>query len=248
MKPFSTRLSVDNWVLPVSLLCLLLGVLMRLAWVTGQSRPSRFATLAPDIQTRVGLGTPDLQTEAENLSKEVSKLRDENTRDEQAMSHNGESTKALNDSLQDVKMFGGLTAVEGPGVVVTLKDSSKPVQSFVQDQIIHDGDVLRVDNELWNAGAEAISVNGHRIVMTTSIRCVGSTILVNNAPIASPVEISAIGDSKTLMGALNLPAGVLAEIRGIDPGMVTIDPVKVMTLPPFLGSTEHHFMELPKEK
>ena len=226
-------------------MCLVLGVMLRLAWVTDQSRTSRFALLAPQIQARVGSGSLDLQEEAKNLEAEVQHVRAENTKMEASLSTQTGSTKVLNEQLQEAKVFAGLTEVEGPGLLVTLRDSAKAPQAFVQEQIIHDGDVLRVVNELWNAGAEAIAVNGHRVVTDTSVRCVGSTILVNNTPVASPVEIRALGDASTMQGALNLPAGVLAEIRSIDPSMVQLSPVKAMRLPAFSGNTGHHLLKVP---
>lgn len=245
VKPLINRSPDSAWVWPVSALCLVLGVMLTLAWVTDSSRATRFAQLAPQIQARVGSGSIDLQQEAKKLAEEVQHLRAENTKMESSISTQTGSTKVLNEQLQEVKTFAGLTEVEGPGLVVTLRDSSKAPQAFVLEQIIHDGDVLRVVNELWNAGAEAIAVNGHRVVTTTSIRCVGSTILINNTPIASPIAIRAIGDSATMEGALNLPAGVLAEIRSTDPSMVQLAPVKEMRLPAFSGSTEHHLLKVP---
>ena len=245
IKPLINRSPEFAWVWPVSAMCVLLGLMLTRAWVTDQSRTSRFKLLAPQIQERVGSGTLDLQEEAKKMETEVQHLRAENTTMEASLSTQTGSTKVLNDQLQESKVFAGLTEVEGPGLVVTLRDSSKPPQSFVQEQIIHDGDVLRVVNELWNAGAEAIAVNGHRVVTTTSIRCVGSTILVNNTQVASPIAIRALGDAATMQGALNLPAGVLAEIRSIDPSMVQLTPVKMMRLPAFSGSTEHHLLKVP---
>ncbi|MHB8637342.1 MAG: DUF881 domain-containing protein [Fimbriimonadaceae bacterium] len=245
VKPLINRSSEDRWVWPVSAMCVLLGFMLTRAWVTDQSRTSRFKLLAPQIQARVGSGSLDLQEEAKKMETEVQHLQDENTKMEVSLSTQTGSTKVLNEQLQEAKVFAGLTEVEGPGLVVTLRDSTKPPQSFVQEQIIHDGDVLRVVNELWNAGAEAIAVNGHRVVTTTSIRCVGSTILVNNTPIASPVAIRALGDPATLEGALNLPAGVLSEIRSIDPAMVQLTPVKAMRLAAFSGSTEHRLLKVP---
>ena len=245
VKPLINRWPESNWVWPVSAVCLVLPFIIRLAWVTDQSRSSRFALLAPQLQARVGSGSLDLQSEAKKLASEVSDLRDKDTKMEASLSTQTGSTKVLNERLQEAKVFAGLTEVEGPGLVVTLRDSTKPPESFVQEQIIHDGDVLRIVNELWNAGAEAIAVNGQRVVMTTSIRCVGSTILVNNTPVASPIAIRALGDAATMQGALNLPAGVLAEIRTIDPAMVQLAPVKAMRLPAFSGSTEHHLFKVP---
>lgn len=245
VRPLINRSPENNWVWPVSALCLVLGFMLQKAWVTEQTRSSRFAQAAPQLQARVGSGSLDLQEEAEKLSEEVQHLRAENSKMEASISTQTGSTKVLDEQLQEVKAFAGLTEVEGPGIVVTLRDSTKPPQAFQQEQIIHDGDVLRVVNELWNAGAEAIAVNGHRVVTTTSIRCVGSTILVNNSPVASPVTVRAIGDGATMLGALNLPGGVLAEIRDTDPAMVQIDIVKAMKLPAFSGSTEVHLLKVP---
>ncbi len=226
-------------------MCLILGVMLRLAWVTEQTRSARFAIAAPQLQARVGAGSLDLQEEAKKLSEEVQHLRAENTKMESSISTQTGSTKVLNEQLQETKAFAGLTEVEGPGLMVTLRDSSKAPMAFQNEQIIHDGDVLRVVNELWNAGAEAVAVNGHRVVTTTSVRCVGSTILINNTPIASPVAIRAIGEADTMQGALNLPGGVLAEIRSIDPSMVQLTPVKAMRLPAFSGSTTHRLLKVP---
>lgn len=245
MKPLTSRLSDNNWVVPVSLLCLVLGVLMRLAWVTGETRSERFQALPPELKQSFGTGSIDLQDEAKKLSEEVQRLRAENTKAEGSLANHDNSTKVLNDTLQDTKVFAGLTQVEGPGVLVTLRDSTKAPQPYLQEQIIHDGDVLRTVNELWNAGAEAVAVNGHRVVATTSIRCVGSTILVNNTPIAPPVEVRAIGDPKTIVGALEIPGGLLSEFRQTDPAMVSVQTVKLMTLPAFAGSTVHHFLKVP---
>ena len=147
-----------------------------------------------------------------------------------------------------------MTKAEGPGVIITLRDSPKAEAEiaanngqFIPDDAIHDGDVLKVVNELLAAGAEAVSVNGHRVGGTTSIRCVGPTILVNDVKIASPVAIRAIGDPDTLYGGLTLPGGILSEIRQTDASMVQIDKVDKQELPPFIGKTSYKFITVPEE-
>jgi uncharacterized protein YlxW (UPF0749 family) len=67
---------------------------------------------------------------------------------------------------------------------------------------------------------------------------VGSTILVGTQKIAPPVVIQAIGDTKTLLGAMNMPGGVLTELRDIDPGMVSVESAKELVVPAFDGSTK----------
>ena len=64
--------------------------------------------------------------------------------------------------------------------------------------IIHYENLLYLVNDLRNAGAEGISINGQRIVVSSEIRCVGNVILVNTTRLAPPFEISAIGDPKAL--------------------------------------------------
>ena len=72
---------------------------------------------------------------------------------------------------------------------------------------------MSIVNELRAAGAEAISVNGERILSTTAIRCVGPTIQINGTKVASPFHIKAIGNAKYLESALNIRGGVVDNLR-----------------------------------
>lgn len=117
--------------------------------------------------------------------------------------------------LQDLRLRSGMTPLEGPGVIVTIDDSK--IKSKAGDNqnlyIIHDDDLLKVINELRAAGAEAISVNGQRLVATSEIRCAGPTLSVNNVRSAPPYEIRAIGDSATLENALKMRGGVMETLQ-----------------------------------
>jgi len=87
----------------------------------------------------------------------------------------------LKEELDRVRELAGLTEIVGPGVEVTLKDSSNAIQPGQNPNsfILHDEDVLKVLNELKAAGALAISINGQRIIFSSEVRCIGPTILVN---------------------------------------------------------------------
>jgi len=74
---------------------------------------------------------------------------------------------------------------------------------------VHDVDLDTLVNELWSAGAEAISINDQRLVTTTSIRCAGPTILINSVVAASPYKIKVIGPSKEMEGGLRTPGGFM---------------------------------------
>lgn len=227
-------------------MALLLGIMLSNAWINKRNLQERLGALTPDQAARINQGSLDFQVEYEKISSEVSRLRKENTRYQETMAKETGQTKLLNDSLQDVKAFAGITEAEGPGVTVTLTDlSGSNVDAPVEALIIHDGDVLRAVNELWNAGAEAIAVNGNRVVAGTSFRCVGTTILVNNVRIASPVRIQAIGDPETLLSAVSLPGGVFDELRMEDPKMVRAERIKKMVLPAYTGSTDQKWVKVP---
>ena len=113
--------------------------------------------------------------------------------------------------LDGAQTLAGTTALTGKGVTVTIADSTIPTTELggnVEEYIIHDGDLRMVLTELYGAGAEAVSVNGQRIVATTAVRCVGNTIMINDVKVASPFEIKAIGDPNTLEAALMIKGGV----------------------------------------
>ncbi len=255
MNPFVARITHrhDQWIWPLTAMCLVLGFMIAMAWVTETNRLSRYGLLEPTQKSRVSEAAIDLNG-VKQLRDEVTKLRDDNTKLQNGLAKGNESSKLLNDSLQETKVFAGLTAVEGPGVTVTLRDSSRgPMKLgdqvvYTQDMNIHDVDVLKVVNELFSAGAEAIAVNDHRIAGPSSIRCVGPTILVNDVKVATPMQIKAIGDPKTLIGALNLNGGVLAEIRSTDSNMVSIEEEKYIKLEPFSGRTEFRYAKVPKDQ
>lgn len=252
MNPFVARIEKQSWIVPVSCMCLILGFMICMAWVTQSTRTSRQNYLPADQKIRVNENV-DIEAFAK-MSSEVAKLQTEKTRLEKALSRHDGQSQVLNDSLQELKVFAGMTPVVGPGVVVTLRDSPKYAGTGLganigvsPDATIHDVDVLKVCNELIASGAEAVSVNNHRIAGNSSMRCVGTTILVNDVKIASPVVIRAIGDPNTIMGAMNMPGGALAEIRQTDPNMVQIETVKSQELPEFVGNTIRRYAKPPKE-
>jgi len=249
MNPFLSRFTGNDWVLPVSALSLVLGAMMSFAWLTDNATDERIRRLDPSQRRRLETGNINMIDEYAKVTAEVQKLRGDLTRLENAMGDQTKQTAALNESLQQAKAFAGLTEVEGPGILVTLKDNPKAVNSGLggSDDIIHDTDVLKVVNELWAAGAEAIAVNKHRIAGTSSFRCVGPIIHVDNVPISSPVRIQALGDADTLSGAMLLPLGVIAEIRQTEASMATIEKVEKQRLPAFSGGTTFKLATVVKE-
>lgn len=132
----------------------------------------------------------------ENAEKELETERTNATQ-------NNTELQELESNITEGNKALGLTEVTGSGVIVTLKDNQSISQNnFLgdpNDLLVHYSDIIRVVNELKNAGAEAISINGQRIVANSVIDCDGSVIRVNGVKIGAPFEIKAIGLQETLV-------------------------------------------------
>ncbi|MBO5478511.1 MAG: DUF881 domain-containing protein [Clostridia bacterium] len=101
------------------------------------------------------------------------------------------------EELKKINTYLGLTDVEGEGIIITLRDNTTSLISSANN-LVHDGDLRAVVNELKNNGAEAISINDQRIVPTTAITCAGTVIQVNDEIVGSPFVIKAIGDKNMI--------------------------------------------------
>ena len=172
----------------------------------------------------------------DNLLKETEKVDAQlQEQIEGATKNNSELEEAKNQINEGNKTIG-LAEVTGPGVIITVADSEIDSNSVVDatDFIIHDTDILKIVNELKNAGAEAISINNQRIILTTPIICGGNTININGERIGSPFEIKAIGSPEALAN-LSRPGGYLSKLekRGIKVG--TIKKSNSITIPKYTG-------------
>lgn len=164
----------------------------------------------------------ELENQLINANEEIINLKKENMqlvsdiaiyRRDAASKDDG--SRALKSELEKMLLVSSLTPVEGEGIVITLKDSTdaQVIGENAESYIVHDTDLRSVINELYVAGAEAVSVNGERLYPLSTVRCVGNTVLVNNKRCTSPFEIKAIGDKNALESALNIRGGVLDVLR-----------------------------------
>lgn len=141
------------------------------------------------------------QFELEQSTKKLEEIR-------KASTQNGENSSDKQAELKRYNMLLGLTDVSGNGITLTVSDSSG--ESGLIDMsslIVHDTDLRSLVNELANAGAEAIEINGERIVNSTCITCAGNVIQINGNKVGSPFVIKAIGNQETLYGAITRAGG-----------------------------------------
>ncbi|WP_330334924.1 DUF881 domain-containing protein [Streptomyces sp. NBC_00536] len=140
---------------------------------------------------------------AGGLEKDIERLRaDVAGRQRAALKQHG------GDQGELLALLSGATEVRGPGIKLTVDDAkgastgngNGPRESagFSDTGRLRDRDMQRIVNGLWQAGAEAVSINGQRLTALSAIRAAGDAILVDNKPLVPPYEVLAVGDKKRL--------------------------------------------------
>jgi len=148
---------------------------------------SRRAGLVKLIHTRQG--------EVDSLGRQLLRLRADVT----DARHRLSATSAEDSRrLHDVSVWAGTTRMAGPGLEIRLSDSHRTAKSDSDREslAVHDVDLQLVVNALWAAGAEAVAVNGQRLVATSPIRAAGETVTVNFRPLVPPYKVEAIGAAR----------------------------------------------------
>jgi len=211
------------WVATLVVLCGVLGAMLGLSVKTQQAILHR--GLIADRS-----GSAVLIKEVLDLQRQITELRAQNDALVKVVPTDSPQIGVLTKDLSNANFLAGLTDVKGPGVIVTLNDSRNPFPAGLQlgapPNIIHDTDIGLVVNELKAAGAEAISVNGQRLVAVSPIRCAGPTIFINQTPQTPPYVIKAIGEPKTLATALNISGGIASQMQAFDKAMFSVQAAK----------------------
>ena len=143
----------------------------------------------------------------------------------------------LADDWERIKLSTGLVNVKGPGITIKLDDAPvRQPDTPVNWLIIHDQDIKEILNELKKAGAQAIAINGERIVPMSGQLCAGPTILINDNRYSVPYFIEVIGDPDVLYESISKSSKIaemtLFEIR------VEIKKSKELTLSKFSGAVK----------
>lgn len=186
------------------------------------------------------------ERQANALEQQIAVLREQLQQYERASSEGQAQLAALEAQLQSLRALAGLTALTGPGVVVWLDDSRRPLLpgENPNEVILHNYDIATVVNVLWAAGAEAIAINGQRVIATTAIRSVATTMMVNTKRIAPPITIEAIGDPDELAGRLLQPGGYLGLLKAFD-FPVEVTRASELTIPAYRGPLAFRYLRLP---
>lgn len=197
----------------------------------------------------------DLQNEVNREKNEINNIKEliknNNFRLDEyqsALENEGSISDVLRTEIETLKVTGGFTDLEGPGITVKVSDSERELYPWENpsDLVVHEQDIVMILNDLRYAGAEAISINGQRLMAHTEIKCSGPTITINNHTYGQPFIIKAIGDPATLEAALKSPESHAFGIREYYGIVIDTMVSPWVRIPKYLGEIPTNFIT-PKE-
>ncbi len=141
--------------------------------------------------------TQRLDDEKQGLEKQRDELENSSDQAEEARKQTVEKERQLG-------ILAGTVAAQGPGITMTIDDTKGTVEADM---------LLDAIQELRAAGAEAIQVNGVRVVAGTYLTGSGRGVSVDGNKINAPFRFKVIGKPQDLEPALNIPGGVVQTLE-----------------------------------
>lgn len=183
----------------------LAGLMMTTAAINSRGhdlRPERDTDMATLVRSQASHNAA-LQKEAAGLRAQVEDL----SKADQTPG----ATSSVISSASALAPSVGLEAVSGKALRVTLDDaplSENPDGVDANMLVVHQQDIQMVVNTLWSGGAEAMTIQGQRVISTTAVKCVGNTVVLHGVAYAPPYVIEAIGDLNAMQKALDTSEAV----------------------------------------
>ncbi len=221
---------------------LLFGLLVSLQWRTQQER----SELTVRYNAPLLDAANSLQNEQNTLKAQLADLRAQLDAIQVGAASQSTASRDLQARIEELRSAAGLTERTGDGVVITLDDarSTSPAQTTnVDKSICHSTDLTDIVNTAWRGGAQAIAINGERVVGSTSVYCVGSTIMVNGTLMSPPFSVLVIGPQNEVLAAYDDPNELRdikqrRDVYGLGFRVTRTTAVKV---PPYGGALNVHY-------
>lgn len=179
-----------------------------------------------------------LTKEIPNLREKILEYSEKLQTYEEASRNNDDLREKMAEELNFNDMVLGKVDVVGEGITITIKDAPEYFFHEYKEKnfdpyplIVHDNDIINVVNDLKNAGAEVIAINGQRIINQSDIFCSGPFIEVNGIKSPVPFIINAIGNKEEMTSYVEANDKWLSflELRNIRVDLVKSDEVKIYT-------------------
>jgi uncharacterized protein YlxW (UPF0749 family) len=226
-----------SWVVSMAVALALVGFVAAIQW-NGSFERQAYTTSAQQV---LAAQVISYQNEQEMLLNQLEATQAQIQSFQEQSSGSATAQAAVNAGLEEARAAAGLTALTGPGVIIEIADSQRQVpegDSAVNYLVLAD-DLRDIVAALWHAGAEGVAINGERLVATSSIYGVGSSVLVNTAFLSPPFRIEAVGPAGLDARYAADPAfigrvGQRIEVYGLEYAAQASDEV---ALPAYIGST-----------
>lgn len=226
-----------SWALSIGIALAITGFVAAAQWNSSIAR-QQYTTSAQQV---LAAQVVTLEDEQKSLRQQLADTTDQIAAFQTQSAGSQSALDEVNRQLAAARLAAGLTKVGGPGVVVEIADSKRPVPAGenAQNYIVLVDDLRDIVAALWDSGAEAIAINGERLVSTSSIYGVGASILVNTAFLSPPFRIEAIGPDGLLARFQANPAFLGRVAHRIDAfGLEFATQANgSLSLPAFVGST-----------
>ncbi|SCK10869.1 Uncharacterized conserved protein YlxW, UPF0749 family [Streptomyces sp. LamerLS-316] len=146
----------------------------------------------------------ELDNRTQRLEDEKQRLDDQRTELENSSDQAEEARKQTLEKERQLGILAGTVAAHGPGITLTISDPAGAVEPDM---------LLDTIQELRAAGAEAIEIDGVRVVANTYFSGDGGELRVDGRKIEAPYEFKVIGKPQDLEPALNIPGGVVQTLE-----------------------------------
>lgn len=186
----------------------------------------------------------------DNISQELKKAEKTLEKVRQSATQNDSTASAKEEELKKNNTLLGLTNVVGQGIVIEIADGDNPILAIdnPSDLLVHNDDLMSLVNELNNAGAEAIEINGQRIVNNSSITCEGNIIKVNGEKIGSPFTIKAIGSQALLYGSITRSGSYLDLMKNRGVNVKSVSQKDKAHISKYNGTISYNYIQTAKQK
>lgn len=201
----TSKLKVDIY---IGIICIILGIMISLQYKSVSKINENNKKHNVKVED-MAFNLTKLQRERDDAMQQLKDRERQLTKYEQSSSKSSELVKIMKEDMDHAKILAGIVDVKGKGITVTV-DDSKSNNPDIQpmEAVAHDFSLLYLVNDLRASGAEAISINGERLVSTSEIKCAGTLIDINNVRIAPPFVVKVIGDPDMLDAGIRMKNGV----------------------------------------
>ena len=192
-RPRATRAQIL-----AAVLCAVLG--FALVVQLRQNQEDEFAGLRQSDLVRI---LDDVNRRSDALAREADALRETEFELRSGSDSQRAAIELAEENVAIQGILSGRLPAEGPGLTMVISEGDKRITA---------SRLFNVLEELRNAGAEAIEVNGIRMVTSSYFTDTDDGVIIDGIPVTAPYRWTVIGDPQTLEPAIAIPGGAMATI------------------------------------